>query len=266
MSAIVRKKTPLPSAYPAAKGLFEHLAGLFASPSINKKLILKTIHLDASLKALQQAPPEEVAAVSQILLEISASVFRLSESVARRHRSSKRGAVKPSATAIKAANKEDAIVARLLARTHDSADESELTAEQLHTNAELVSRLRRESAAALQRRIASKELLHPKEFQDALGISRQSINEAVKARRIFAVLGPSGEYYYPAFYADGDLNRRELEKVAKILGGVPATSKYHFFTSKSTYLGSATPLTALKKGRLNDVLIAAAAFESANCG
>lgn len=149
----------------------------------------------------------------------------------------------------------------LLAHAHEEPVESEPTAEQARANAQVMSRLRRDSAAALQRRIDSKELLPPREFQQALGISRQSINDALKTHRMFALLGPAGENYYPAFYADGDLNRRDVEKAAKALGRLPAASKYHFFTSKLTSLGSLTPLEALKRGRLDDVLVAAAAFQ-----
>lgn len=232
------------TAYSAATALFEQLASLFASSSPANALKLKPKQIDASFKALQQAPVDEVAAVNQILQEISARLSELTKNSA----------------AGKAAKNEDSMVRGLLASARKEACASELTAEQEHSNAELMVKLRRESAAALQRRIDSKELLPPKEFQEALEISRQSINEAVKARRMFALLGPAGEYYYPAFYADGELNRRDVEKVAKVLGGIPAASKYHFFTSKSTSLGAVTPLQALKRGRLDDVLIAATAF------
>jgi uncharacterized protein with von Willebrand factor type A (vWA) domain len=258
MSSTALKKAATPVAYPAATGLFEQLASLFASPSSNNKLKLAPSQLDASLKALQHAPFDELAAVSEILQEISARVFKLNENSNRINR--ERQEIKTSVAA-EQANHQDSVVHDLLARAREQAVEAELTTEQDHANAEVMSRLRRESAVALQQRIDSKELLPPKEFQAALGISRQSINEAVKARRMFALLGPAGEYYYPAFYADGDLNRREVEKVAKMLGRVPAASKYHFFTSKSIFLGAVTPLQALKKGRLEDVLIAAAAFQ-----
>lgn len=258
MSVTALKKAAMSSAFPAAAGLFEQLAGLFTSPSPHRKPKLETRQLDASLKALQQAPADEIAAVSRILEEVSARVLKLNESLTSIDKVNERGDTKAPATAGTAARDEDAMVLGLLARAPADPADFDLTAG--HANAEVMSRLRRESAAALQRRIDSKELLPPKEFQEALGISRQSINEAVKARRMFALLGPGGEYYYPAFYADGDLHRREVEKVAKLLDGVPAASKYHFFTSKSTYLGGVTPLQALKRGRLNDVLIAATAL------
>ena len=263
MPSTALKKVAVPSAYPAAASLFEQLAGLFASTSPTGPIKLETKRLNASLKALQQAPGDEVAAVNQILQEISARVFKLNENSAGGSRVSERAKLKPAITALKTSKNEDAMVRGVLARARTHLLESEPDTEQaqVRANAAVMSKLRGESAAALQRRINSKELLPPKEFQDALGITRQSVNEAVKARRMFALLGPAGEYYYPAFYADGDLNRREVEKVAKVLGRVPAASKYYFFTSKVTSLGEVTPLEALKKGRLDDVLIAAEAFD-----
>ena len=78
--------------------------------------------------------------------------------------------------------------------------------------------------------------------------------------KLTALVGPSGESYYPAFYADASLDRRSVEKVAKALGPLPAASKYFFFTSTSVFLGGITPLDALKNGRLADVSAAAAGF------
>ena len=261
MSAAAVKKAAMSSAYPAATRLFEQLAGIFASPVPSDQLKLQPKQLDASLKALQQAPIDEVAAVSQILEHISARVLELNNNSAGMNTARDRCKGKPSVAAEKAAIKEDSMVRDVLAAVRKAPVRTELTAEEADANAEVMSRLRREAAAMLQRRIDNKELLPPKEFQQALGISRQAVNDAVKTRRMFGILGPAGEYYYPAFYADGDLHRRDVEKVAKALGVAPAASKYHFFTSKSTYLGAVTPLEALKKGRLDEVMIAAAAFE-----
>lgn len=259
-STVLKKNADASAAYPAAVGFFEQLAGLFASSSSNHQPKLKPRQLDASLKALQHASSDELAAVNEILQEISAQVFKLNESSACLNVSRNKGKVKKSVHAEQAQH-QDALVSGVLACAPEEGAESVSSAEQEQANAEVLSRLRRQSAAALQRRIERKELLSPKEFQDALGISRQSVNEAIKSRRMFALLGPRGEYYYPAFYADGNLNRREVEKVAKVLGGLPAPSKYHFFTSKSLFLGAVTPLQALTKGRLEEVMIAATAFK-----
>jgi hypothetical protein len=153
----------------------------------------------------------------------------------------------------------DESLTRLLAAAPRDEREPELTAEQEAANANVMARLRRESAAALQLRIESKEFLPLCEFSEALKISVQSIDDAVMDGRMFAISDPAGEEFYPAFYADRSLSRDQLETVAKALVGVPATSKFYFFTSKSTFL-QATPLVALLQDRLDEVLIAAAAF------
>lgn len=154
---------------------------------------------------------------------------------------------------------DDEDLTRLLAATSRDEREPELTAEQEAANANIMTRLRRESAAALQLRIESKELLPLSEFSEALKVSVQSIDDAVKDGRMFVVPGPGGDEFFPAFYADKGLNRDSLELVAEALGDVSGTSKYYFFTSQSTFL-EATPLEALVQGRLEDVLTAAEGF------
>lgn len=148
---------------------------------------------------------------------------------------------------------------RLLESAPQDEHETELTAEQRAANADVMSQLRQESAAALQRRIESKELLSLEEFREALNVSVEQISEALADGRMFAVSAPDGEGLYPAFYADRSLSRDQLETVAKALGDGPATSKFYFFTSRSTFLGE-TPLEALVRGRFEDVLTAAAGF------
>ena len=115
------------------------------------------------------------------------------------------------------------------------------------------------AAETLARRIESKELLSAQELRSALGVAQQVIDEAVASNRLFAFVGPDGERYYPAFYAAADMNRSALELVAQELLDLPAPSKYHFFVSKRTNLGE-TPLEALKRGRVTEVLRAASGF------
>lgn len=115
------------------------------------------------------------------------------------------------------------------------------------------------AAAITAARIAHGELISSGELQRALDVKRQAISNAVKTKRLFAIVGPSGDNYYPAYFADETLERRKLEQVAKALGSLPAPSKHHFFTSKSSVLGE-TPLQALRKGREAEVLAAAAGF------
>jgi hypothetical protein len=117
-----------------------------------------------------------------------------------------------------------------------------------------------ESLIALKERIENKVLITSKELQDLLQVTPLFISDAERSNRLFSIAGPAGENYYPAFYADVSLDRRSIEEVCKALDSLPSTSKFHFFTSKSTYLGVKTPLEALKEGRLADVLAAATGY------
>ncbi|MBZ2208590.1 hypothetical protein [Massilia soli] len=118
---------------------------------------------------------------------------------------------------------------------------------------------RARAAETLARRIECKELLSAVELRSALGVVQQAIDEAVASNRLFAFEGPGREPYYPAFYADATVARSALELVAQELLDLPAPSKYHFFLSMRTNLGT-TPLEALKCGRVDEVLQAAAGF------
>ena len=118
---------------------------------------------------------------------------------------------------------------------------------------------RERAAETLARRIENKELLSAAELRSALGITQAEIDEAVASNRLFALKGPGGAPYYPGFYADATVDRSALELVVQELRDLPAASKYHFFVSKRTNLG-ATPLEALKRGRVAEVCQAAAGF------
>jgi hypothetical protein len=113
------------------------------------------------------------------------------------------------------------------------------------------------AATTLDKRIENGELIGSGVLQRALNVQRQALSAAMKAGRLFAFVGPSGENYYPAFYVDPTLDRRAVEKISKALGGLPAASKYYFFTEPFTALQD-TPLGALRKGRVSEVLAAAA--------
>jgi hypothetical protein len=246
MSVTAMKKPGMP----AAAGLFEQMTHLFASHSPRSKLKIVPRQLDASFQALEAAPSDEVAAVRKVLEEMTERMNAMVDARANDARQAEE----------QAAARESVDVNSMLAKARARAAEPLAPVTGTQENAAYMAELRRDAAAALQQRIERKELLAPRQFQEALGISKQSINEAIKARRMFALMGPAGAFYYPAFYADGRFDRRSLEKVTKALGDVPAASKYFFFTSPSTLLGNATPLEALAKGRLDDVVTSAVAF------
>ena len=107
--------------------------------------------------------------------------------------------------------------------------------------------------------VDQKHLLDSAQMCAGLDISRQALNKAMASGRMFSV-DVGGAAYYPAFFASGKIDRKTLEKTAKQLGALPGWSKWHFFTTALDPLDGLTPLQALEKGRLADVLAAADAF------
>jgi hypothetical protein len=106
--------------------------------------------------------------------------------------------------------------------------------------------------------IRNGQLVDALELCRRLGISRQALNKSIDSHRNFAV--DVAESFYPAFYADPELDRKHLEKVSQLLGARSGASKYHFFTTPSDFLGGVAPLEALRVGRFEDVKLAAAAY------
>lgn len=160
---------------------------------------------------------------------------------------------------LKRAAEEDRMLQRLL---DDASNQQPLpmsTPESIAAGAAAMAEGRKRAAETLARRIENKELLSADELRKGLRISQAEIDEAVGDNRLFAFVGPDGELYYPAFYSDAIVDRSALELVAQELRDLPAPSKYHFFISKRTNLG-ATPLEALKRGRVDEVLQSASGF------
>lgn len=107
--------------------------------------------------------------------------------------------------------------------------------------------------------VASKAVLPSPEMTERLGVTRQSLSQAVAARRLFT-LEFRGNDYYPAFFAEPQQDKRQLEEVAKALGDLPGWSKWQFFTTPKLPLHGKTPLQALKEGKLQGVLKLAQGF------
>ena len=85
------------------------------------------------------------------------------------------------------------------------------------------------------------------------------MSKALAAGRIFTV-DVGARQYYPAVYLHGDVDRRVLERLTQILGGLPGWRKWQFFTMPKASLNELTPLQALSQGRLDPVERAARAF------
>jgi len=103
------------------------------------------------------------------------------------------------------------------------------------------------------------ELVRAAEFAEALGVTKQAISKALRDKRVFA-LEVDGAQYYPSFYLDSQLDRRQIERVTKELGDLPGPSKLQFFLTPKHSLGGVTPLKALAKGRLEQVKASARGF------
>lgn len=109
--------------------------------------------------------------------------------------------------------------------------------------------------------VKSERLVSGAEMRQRLQVSAQALSAALKKKRIFALVGPSGDYVYPAFFADLTLDRRILERVCQVLGDLPGASKWDFFTNPRISLGGKSPLQALAKGKVDAVMDAAHAFK-----
>lgn len=124
-------------------------------------------------------------------------------------------------------------------------------------------------SAALARREAlheKGELLSSSQMCERLGISRQALSKAVRDRRMFWLGGTNGAQWYPSFFADGSLNRRDLEQVSVALGELPGATKWQFFISPKHSLKGLTPVDVLRQGALERVLRTAAEVTERNLG
>lgn len=154
---------------------------------------------------------------------------------------------------------EDARVEEILRQTRVRPPSPSVTPESIEAGERMMAEFRQASAAAVLGRIESRELITGEELEALLGVSELAVQTALESGQLFAIQGPGGKLYYPAFFADEQLPKGCLFEVSQSLGRLPGPSKYHFLTNKSTRLGQ-TPMEALAGGRLADVLATAEAF------
>jgi hypothetical protein len=133
--------------------------------------------------------------------------------------------------------------------------------ESAESTASFMAQLRAQEMAQREKNAQSGQLLPGAEMASRLGLTTQALSAALRTRRLFALTGPKGEFLYPAFFAASDkYDRRVLEQVSKALGTLPAGSKWNFFTTPLLSLNGRTPLDALGKGKIEEVLDAAHAL------
>jgi hypothetical protein len=100
------------------------------------------------------------------------------------------------------------------------------------------------------------ELLPLKEVSDRWA----DRSESEGAANGFFYVEVDGCTYAPAFFLDPTLSPKDLTEITGLLGTLPGWSKWHFFTSRKASLAGATPLDALKEGKLERVKRAARGF------
>jgi hypothetical protein len=145
--------------------------------------------------------------------------------------------------------------------THDKVPASRpATGKAQKENDDFMAKMRLQQQARRVKDVASKKLLTSGEMAARLGVTTQAITAAVRAHRMFVLAGPSGENFFPAFFADARYDRPVLWKVSKVLGGMSGGSKWDFFTNPRITLKGKTPLEALAKGNIEEVMDVAAAF------
>lgn len=118
---------------------------------------------------------------------------------------------------------------------------------------------KQKAAEARRTLLKKKELISTGDLRAALDVTRQAVSAAARSSRIFTV-EVDGETYFPAFFVDGKVDRVTLEKVSKRLGKLPGWTKWDFFTSPKGSLGGISPLEALHKGKVDEVLRITSAF------
>lgn len=222
-------------------------------------------HKDASM-----VHAGNLSAGAKLLTEAVASFVISPATVPRSGTRKTSSFVKAYASLVNAVPKESRLaLLRQMAEDIETIVESEAKAEPVgksvvgtapRTTDDFMATLRQQEKEQRENDIATHRLVPGSEMRVRLGVSPQALSAALKAKRIFVMQGPSGGYYYPAFFADTQYDRPVLEKVCKALGNLPAASKWDFFTTPKISLGNKTPLDALAKGKLNAVLVAAAGF------
>jgi hypothetical protein len=124
----------------------------------------------------------------------------------------------------------------------------------------LVSSAERAKAEALMAKMVTNgALVYSAAFVERLKVTRQALSKALKSHRVF-YLEVGGQRFYPDFYLDTRLERRQVELVSQSLGELPGASKLQFFVTKKASLEGQTPLEALARGQFSRVRTAAQGF------
>lgn len=112
--------------------------------------------------------------------------------------------------------------------------------------------------------LAGPDMLTGEEFGKKLGggITRQAVDAKRKAKEIFALSWGSRRMLYPAWQLETAIFGRPLKRVLAALLEKEDDPwvVYRFFTTPEAALGDVTPLEALRRGRIDEVVSAAEVF------
>lgn len=130
-------------------------------------------------------------------------------------------------------------------------------------NTEFLAQLKKSELERRSQLEDSGNLVDSQALADLMGVTRQAITKAEAEMRMFSLDGAAGKKLYPVFFADAAIDRRAIQKVSKALDRLAGSSKWQFFTNPRLSLGRKTPIEALRKGKVDQVLAAAIAFREA---
>ena len=102
-------------------------------------------------------------------------------------------------------------------------------------------------------------LIGEAEFLSSANTSAGSMVKSLSNGAIFFVM-LDGEKWYPSFFSDSSLEKRQLAAVTKLLDGLPTGSKWQFFVTGKGSLGGLTPIEALRLRKFQRVKDAARGF------
>ena len=111
-------------------------------------------------------------------------------------------------------------------------------------NTELLIELERRAMTRRQRLFDAGALITEQQLRDALDISPDTLEQAVRDSRMFYVSGIEGERWYPSFLANASI-RANVEGVCLTLAGLPGEVMFQFFTTPKHSLGRKTPIAAI---------------------
>ena len=187
MSAIAKHKPPQVSVQSSAQ-LFGQLGEMFSQPGKAFSVDTVSTALNKSMLQLQQhVRIAELITLRNVVRELANQVDRLVPG--------NDGSALPisaESDALERAQREDAVGEKVLDAAGRRGPMTMSAPKSIRQGNEAMARAEQNATATTAARIANHELISSGELQRALDVKRQAISGAVKAKRLFAIVGPSG--------------------------------------------------------------------------